>query len=675
MHKEINVMSIKCNINTLLLSSFFALMPPVFQAAPALAADYELTGGSGQNSSVGGADGASVRDDKAGAFAVDGTTLLTGGAGGAAGGAGTGGAGGSAALSVGGTFSSQGNVGLEGGQGGAGTLGTGGAGGNAALRAAFVDVAGTFHLQSGAKGTDGGGVGGAGGSVELETYVLRAPLISLARPADNAGSLRFNVGTLNVSRNTVLELERTLAADVRINGLSFANGSGLTVRPTPGSAMTFGGNLSVAGSGNTLDSPIPFDAAGRNLFFNLAGVADEAVMLRVAQPGALNIAGARVSFAPFSGGGSLLPPGWGVTLIEGADGMPTTGYAYAQKGITLRYGFALDMEDGNLYAGLTSVSASPEAKALSEGRLGSLVFVNQGADLVAGKGMEAARSAGQVNGIGLGAFAAVSGGWSQYNSGSHIDVAGASLIAGLAWNPAIEYGRFTLGAFFEAGWGGYNTYNSFTDYGDANGNGNTQYYGGGLLARYELPCGLYAEASGRVGGVRNEYDNSDLRDPISNRKASYDLNSTYYGAHAGLGYNWIFSEKAKLDIYAKYLWTHMTGQSTHVADDPITFQDMNSHRVRGGARFTYAVNEFVLPYIGAAWEWEFDGRARATTYGYNISTPDVTGGTGIGELGLSVKPFAKSAGAAGGLSFDLAVQGYAGVRQGVSGTFQAKWEF
>ena len=70
------------------------------------------------------------------------------------------------------------------------------------------------------------------------------------------------------------------------------------------------------------------------------------------------------------------------------------------------------------------------------------------------------------------------------------------------------------------------------------------------------------------------------------------------------------------------------------------------------------------------YEHEFDGKARASVYGYSIDAPDLTGGTGIGELGLSFKPVADN-----GLSLDFAVQGYTGVREGITGSFQAKWEF
>ncbi|MDR1359355.1 MAG: hypothetical protein LBJ82_00085, partial [Deltaproteobacteria bacterium] len=83
----------------------------------------------------------------------------------------------------------------------------------------------------------------------------------------------------------------------------------------------------------------------------------------------------------------------------------------------------------------------------------------------------------------------------------------------------------------------------------------------------------YAEASGRVGGVHNEYSSSDLRDPTG-RKADYDSSSAYYGLHFGGGYLWNINEKAPLDFYGKYFWTRQEGDSVTLSTgDPVTFKD------------------------------------------------------------------------------------------------------
>jgi hypothetical protein len=78
-----------------------------------------------------------------------------------------------------------------------------------------------------------------------------------------------------------------------------------------------------------------------------------------------------------------------------------------------------------------------------------------------------------------------------------------------------------------------------------------------------------------------------------------------------------------------------------------------------------------MPYIGAAYEREFDGRVEATTNGYALPSPSLEGGTGVGEFGIAVKPAASRP----DLSLDIGVQGYTGKREGVTGSLRMKLEF
>jgi hypothetical protein len=83
----------------------------------------------------------------------------------------------------------------------------------------------------------------------------------------------------------------------------------------------------------------------------------------------------------------------------------------------------------------------------------------------------------------------------------------------------------------------------------------------------------------------------------------------------------------------------------------------------------FAVSEVVSPYVGAAFEREFSGKARATTNGLAIATPSLRGNTGVGELGLTISPGARA------LTIDLGVQGYVGKREGVTGSLRAGYMF
>jgi outer membrane autotransporter protein len=102
----------------------------------------------------------------------------------------------------------------------------------------------------------------------------------------------------------------------------------------------------------------------------------------------------------------------------------------------------------------------------------------------------------------------------------------------------------------------------------------------------------------------------------------------------------------------------------------VNFSDTDSSRLRFGGRFSHAVNKHISPYIGAAWEHEFDGGQKADTNGYALLKPSLRGDTGIGELGLAFTPSADLP-----LTLDLGVQGYAGKREGVTGTLHIKYEF
>ena len=123
-------------------------------------------------------------------------------------------------------------------------------------------------------------------------------------------------------------------------------------------------------------------------------------------------------------------------------------------------------------------------------------------------------------------------------------------------------------------------------------------------------------------------------------------------------------------LSGKILWTRQEGDNVSVHGDKVRFKDADSLRTRLGGRFNYAVNDFITPYAGAYWEHEFDGKARSSVNGVGIDAPDLKGDTGVGELGLTVKPVQDS-----GFSFDLGAQGYTGVREGVTGSLQAKFEF
>ena len=322
-----------------------------------------------------------------------------------------------------------------------------------------------------------------------------------------------------------------------------------------------------------------------------------------------------------------------------------------------------------LIATLGSTLAADEASVLNASMLGGLAFNLQGADLIAREGMEAAvRSAQLDNNHAV--FAALTRSSLDYGA---VDVDGTNMLAGLAWRSTTGAGNLTYGVFAEHGDGSYDTYANINGT-SLHGEGDTDYTGGGILARMDFNGSEnghgYLEASGRVGNADTDYTNSGLRDAYG-RAASYSTDGTYYGAHIGAGYVQKLDEKSSIDWYGKLLWARLEGGSADLSTgEHLTFDDADSLRLRIGGRWNYAASDFVNYYAGLGYEYEFDGEASGFTNGLALGDEDLTGGSGVAELGISFKPSKNSP-----FSLELNLAGFTGEREGFRGGVEAVYTF
>jgi outer membrane autotransporter protein len=307
--------------------------------------------------------------------------------------------------------------------------------------------------------------------------------------------------------------------------------------------------------------------------------------------------------------------------------------------------------------------ARPQAKALSEAFLSGMALVNQGVDLAAFYAPDPDK--------GKNVFAILTGGASRYNTGSHIDVNALALMTGVTGAKKLANGDLTFGAFVSYGKGNYSSFNSFSDGTSVHGSGDTDYAGGGILLRHDFngteKGHTYAEGSFQAGRVKTDFHSNDLAD-ANGLGAKYEASSAYYGLHLGAGHVWNVSDKATFDLYGKYLYSRRGSDSVTLnTGDPLHFAAIKSQRVRIGGRYAWTGSK-VKPYAGLAWEHEFGGEAKATTYDYNIDAPQLKGSSGIAELGVTLQP-------AKAWTLDLSVQGYTGKREGVSARFSAEYKF
>ncbi len=311
--------------------------------------------------------------------------------------------------------------------------------------------------------------------------------------------------------------------------------------------------------------------------------------------------------------------------------------------------------------------SSDRLKSPVETRIAAVSLVNAGADLLAGQGFRNAADAAadRKAGGGFNSFAAVSGSKLREDSGSHVDVKGINMNLGFARELTNSKGKLVFGPVVEYGRGSYDSYQDNGIHGD----GNTHYWGIGMLAKQVNNSGLYYEGSLRAGKTSSDYD-ADLS-PVTH--ASYDSDATYWAAHLGIGKLQDIGKDNTLDYYGKYFYSHTGGDSVTIhataGDETMDFSSVNSHRLRVGARITHKLNENNKIYGGLAYQYEFKGNARATYNGGSTPSPTVKGSSGLLELGWQVKP------GKGPMSIDLGVTGWVGKQRGVTANVQANWTF
>lgn len=320
--------------------------------------------------------------------------------------------------------------------------------------------------------------------------------------------------------------------------------------------------------------------------------------------------------------------------------------------------------------------SNPQFKALSEGAISAVTTVLAAADTAATSGMDEASKATSANAATLGAgqtamaaFGATGGGSMRYKSGSHVDVKGVNVLAGVGFSREFNEGKIMIAPFVEAGWSKYNTYNSFNNAASVEGDGDSSFVGFGALLRYDISGAShpYIEASVRAGELKNKYNAGSVYDRLG-RVLEYTTHTPYFSAHVGAGYIFDLGDGLSLDLGAKYLYTHVKSDKVNVAGDKFSFGAVNSHRLRASAKVEKELNENVSVYGGMAYEYEFKGSANASINGRTIKAPSIKGGSGMAEVGFGWY-LTKN------VRLDISAQGWVGKKQGVNGNIGIKINF
>lgn len=320
-----------------------------------------------------------------------------------------------------------------------------------------------------------------------------------------------------------------------------------------------------------------------------------------------------------------------------------------------------DLMSGGELISKGTLSANENSKTLAESFLGSIAFLNQGAEFIADEGMRAIVNAARSGKTAT--FGAVHGGSSRYETGSSVDVDGVTLATGVV----TKFGNLTAAGFIEAGWASSESHVHGTE-----ADGDHDYYGIGAAVRYEFENPFYLDGSVRLGMASTEFDGR-----YGDASARYDADSFYGTMHVGAGYLMPLTEALKLDLYGRYVLSYLDGDDAglHTGNGETFSMDSTvTHAFRLGARLNGNFCDNAAWRFGLAYEHVADGDAESDVLAEGtraaLDVPTLEGDTGIMELGVTMTPSATSP-----WSFDVGLKGYVGDRRGVSGSALVTYAF
>ncbi|MDR2754176.1 MAG: hypothetical protein LBC20_00585, partial [Planctomycetaceae bacterium] len=377
--------------------------------------------------------------------------------------------------------------------------------------------------------------------------------------------------------------------------------------------------------------------------------------------------------------------------------------AYARQGLTRGYYFIIDLNGEHqddtlvdshyLTARLRSDEAIPAKELVppSEGRITGVSFLNH---LAAPKLYDIEPQCDPCVSCDRGSqwvktpFVSITGDWYSADTGdaSRFTVRGTVFQAGLALQKKVHRGRIFLGGFFDSGYADYNTYNYIPEIKrnpDFHSDGELTATGGGVLFRRQWKNGWQFDGTVRGGNLRNKFYSNDIKIHNTDFVMRYDTDSVYYGTDLGLTHQWKIGKRQTFDLYGRYAWMYMEGDTitwnykeieaegnNHLSfTETIRFNGIHSHRLTLGARYTKKRNSNVSWYLGSAYEYELDGQADGLIEGVGrFNGSALKGGYGIGEIGLIYRQN-------NNFQFIAGLEGYAGDRSGGNVNLSALWKW
>ena len=500
----------------------------------------------------------------------------------------------------------------------------------------------------------------AGGSIESTGDITADILTGNGISATGAINIKGVINALNGSTMT------------RVVGAGNLKGTNITAGSINASSVTATGDITTGSMNVTDDVTATGDITINNGASNVGGTLNASGNLNIAgnstlTAGKIQLTGSDKLQITSTATGTILSAGSVVdssgNVIDMRQAVNTSNTTTKTEGLfTKVYGTAVS--GSSVTSGVVGTTLNENSKSVVETQIASLAGVITSADLLSNAGFSnASQAVQQSNAEGGSAremvpYAAAGYGNMRQESGSHVDVQGSAFNIGFAKEVKNGSGKLLFGPMIEYGRG---SYESYLDDG-TKGDGNTQNFGLGVMARQNNDNGTYYEGSLRYGKLTSNYNSGDLG-------ADYDTDANYWGAHLGLGKVFQLNDKNSIDTYCKFFYTNLGSSSANISVNNVEFDAVKSKRSRLGFRFNHATSDVRSIYAGLAWQHEFDGSACATVDGVSAPSPSIKGNSMMVELGVNVAPKSSP------VSFDLGVSGWAGKQKGYSLNANMLWSF
>ncbi|WP_022819200.1 autotransporter outer membrane beta-barrel domain-containing protein [Fusobacterium russii] len=294
------------------------------------------------------------------------------------------------------------------------------------------------------------------------------------------------------------------------------------------------------------------------------------------------------------------------------------------EGISLIYDIEISKDKNEIFVDTkkSKKTLNPATKSLVETPAGAASLINRGLYLTAQKASDIATS-GYSNGINSFIISDISD--IRSKTGSHIDIKGRNINAGISKKVSLKNTNVTYGALIEHGQGKYKSYIE----NDIKAEGNIKNIGISVFTKYNYSNNFYSEGSLHMGQLNSDYKSNSFSIPVT-----YDYKTKYYAAHIGIGKNIKIDSYKNISLYSKYFINRQNKKDVTLSSGEVyKFSSVTSSNILLGTEYSQKINEKNKIYTNVAYQYEFDGKSNATYKGLTTASPSLKGSSLVIDLG------------------------------------------